>query len=688
MDHLDRRGLVDAQHPVIVEVALPHAPVGEGDAGEQGRGQAEDQPALDLLLHGAGIGGDPAVDRRHDAAQVDVAGVGHARLDHGGDVAAERLLHDHSAPSAIGQARAPAGGLRDTVQHGARARNLAQQVAPVVHRILAGGVGQLVDEALHHEDGVGRTHPAPPGDDEARRRTPLDVVDLHVRESAVDRVLRLLDGVGVHSVRPHAGRSETGGDGGGGDAVTPGDGPAVGVQTGGDPVDIGGAVAIVLDVLFARPDQLDRIGAGLGDRRRLLDVVGLQLAAEGAADQLVVDGDPLGRDPQHLGRGLLRHGGDLGAAPDLRRPVRLDLDHRGLGLHRRVREERLAVDRLDPGVRVREGLLHIAGLMGQGGRSLARSLVEVGPQGLRAHRRVRPFVPADREGVEAGLGRPEVLADHRDRVGQLDHLQHPRDGQRRALVHRSEAAAEHRAGRGGGEFHPRHDDVDAVDRRAVGLGGGVDPLDRTADQLELGRRLQRHLLGRGLARSGLDQLAVGGGAPARRMGDGGAGGLALGRVHAPPARRRLDQHGARRRPGTPQRLPGAAGGGRAPRPLKLQQRLFVQGFVGRGWDDLHLVQAHLQLLGDEHAFAGVDALAHLHVGDDEADPVVRADADEGVGGEAGEARAPDRVHLLVRDRLRAGGVHPPVGSFLRPGPARAEGEAQHQAAAEHEPAAV
>ena len=70
---VDRRRLVDPQHAVIVEIALLHAALVNGDlAIERGR-RAEDQPALQLRDDGVGIDGDAGVDRAGDAMHVDIA---------------------------------------------------------------------------------------------------------------------------------------------------------------------------------------------------------------------------------------------------------------------------------------------------------------------------------------------------------------------------------------------------------------------------------------------------------------------------------------------------------------------------------------------------------------------------------------------------------------------------------------
>ena len=46
--------------------------------------------------------------------------------------------------------------------------------------------------------------------------------------------------------------------------------------------------------------------------------------------------------------------------------------------------------------------------------------------------------------------------------------------------------------------------------------------------------------------------------------------------------------------------------------------------------EAHLIEAHVQLFGDQHRDRGVGPLAHLDIGHDENDAPVAPDADEGV----------------------------------------------------------
>ena len=167
---LDLRRLVHPQIAVVVEVALLDGAVLQGDVAVQRGAQAEEQAALNLRLDGARIDGDAAVDRGDRAAQPHLALRRHLGLDDEAHMAAERRAERDAAPDPRGQgARAPADFARGQIEHAQRARVLGEQRAPVVERILAGGMRELVHEALDHEQVVRRTDAAPPADARARR---------------------------------------------------------------------------------------------------------------------------------------------------------------------------------------------------------------------------------------------------------------------------------------------------------------------------------------------------------------------------------------------------------------------------------------------------------------------------------------------------------------------------------------
>ena len=295
-------------------------------------------------------------------------------------------------------------------------------------------------------------------------------------------------------------------------------------------------------------------------------------------------------------------------------------------LHRRMGEERHVIGRFEFRS-LAESLADVAGRFRHRAISLARGDEAVQHVGRR-HVGVRPFVPSDVEGVEALLGGPHVIADHRDEIVENDDLPDSRHGQGSCVVHMRDLAAEYRAARERGDLHALGPRVDAIDGFAVDLVRRVEPFQRLADQLEIRRGLERRILRRSELGGRLRKLAVSRLLSARIVNDLAVLRPAGGRIDAPLRRRGLDQHGAGGRAGDSHRLPERADGGRAAGRLEPEQRVRVELVVRRRSDDRHVFEGRVELLGKDHGEGGVDALPHLHLRDREGDFAVRIDAHE------------------------------------------------------------
>ena len=176
-------------------------------------------------------------------------------------------------------------------------------------------------------------------------------------------------------------------------------------------------------------------------------------------------------------------------------------------LHGRVREKRQLVGRFQP-VAGGKALGDIA--VGFRDRAvLFAGGAQIAPDVVRAEACVRAFVPVDHQRVEAFLGRPHVIADHRDQIVEHDDLLHAGDFPGGAVVDLADLAAEYRTGLQRREFHAGQHRIDAVDGLAVDLVGGVEPLQRLADQHEILRVLERDILWRHLAVRRQRQRAIG-----------------------------------------------------------------------------------------------------------------------------------------------------------------------------------
>ena len=168
------------------------------------------------------------------------------------------------------------------------------------------------------------------------------------------------------------------------------------IETGGQAVEEHGPVHIVLDVFFARPDDLDRAVDVFGDLDGTLDAVALQSPAETAADQMVVHHDLVQRQTCDLRGRLLGARERLIADPDLA-SVGADMNRAVHRLHGRVREERNMVGRFDLGHRTRHRLVDITDVLRDHARLECR-LFKLGQDVLGGELAMRAVVPFDRPG--------------------------------------------------------------------------------------------------------------------------------------------------------------------------------------------------------------------------------------------------------------------------------------------------
>src|SRR3984957_4595419 len=351
----------------------------------------------------------------------------------------ERRLHANSAPDARRQRLAPVGFFSRQIERGEKARLVSKHRPTEVHRILAGLSRQFVHKAFNRKHVVVGTDAAPePG--RYRRRFGPDKLDVQVGDVVGD-VDRAIDAVDVDAILEPR-RKPARHDRRAADLVLPADDFAVG-QGRGDGVAIDRTKNIMLDVFFAGPHDLDGAIDLLGYAHGRDHHVGLELAAKTAAEQVVVDDYLLDRQPRRLRRLRLHAGHDLRAGPDLAsigRDVNRGVDR----FHRRVREKRQFVSRLQP-VAGGEAFLDIAYGLGVPAVLFA-GRAQIPPDVVRTDASVRAFVPVDHERIDAFLGRPHMIADHRDHVIEHHNLAHARDFSGGAVVNLGNLAAEHRTG--------------------------------------------------------------------------------------------------------------------------------------------------------------------------------------------------------------------------------------------------
>ena len=124
---LDLRHLVDAQHAVVVEVALLDPAVLEGDGAVERRAEAEGDAALHLGLDAERVHRLAAVDGADHPVHPDLPGAVDRDLGHLGDEAAERVVDREPRARPARRRRAPAGLVRGDLEHVGVAGGLAEE---------------------------------------------------------------------------------------------------------------------------------------------------------------------------------------------------------------------------------------------------------------------------------------------------------------------------------------------------------------------------------------------------------------------------------------------------------------------------------------------------------------------------------------------------------------------------------
>jgi hypothetical protein len=99
-------------------------------------------------------------------------------------------------------------------------------------------------------------------------------------------------------------------------------------------------------------------------------------------------------------------------------------------------------------------------------------------------------------------------------------------------------------------------------------------------------------------------------------------------MHSPSSRCRGNEHGSRCGPRLSERGPKASDRGGPAGHLSLEKRLRVKRCVGRRGDRLDLIEADVELFGQQSRFRRVDALTHLDARHHQRYTSLPRDADE------------------------------------------------------------
>src|SRR5262252_1974013 len=153
LDHvdIDRWCLIDAQHPVVVEIRLAHATFLQRDLSPECCRQPKDMTSLQLRHDGVRIHGDPGVDGCGDAAQLHIARLTYLALHDARNEARKRDLRRDPASAMRRQWFTPARFLAYEIERCLQAWSLVEMCVAKGDRIFSRLVGKLIDEALDGE---------------------------------------------------------------------------------------------------------------------------------------------------------------------------------------------------------------------------------------------------------------------------------------------------------------------------------------------------------------------------------------------------------------------------------------------------------------------------------------------------------------------------------------------------------
>src|SRR5467141_180875 len=317
----------------------------------------------------------------------------------------------------LGQsALAPAGLLGNEFQHALHARSVeidvarigrgrsagdargAEKIKAELYGIFAGGVGELVGEGLKDPGvGIGTGGPKSVGRNAERHEG-----------RAEEKILKECAGKLVA------------GDAGGGselfafakanEMIAPGDQFAGRIETTLEEVKTGGAIVIVVKVVFAGPEELDRNANLFGDGAGLEHVVVGEAAAESTAGALQVNDDVVVGNIKNFGDEQAAIFRRLAGRPELELAV-VVVSEAVFGLHGSVREEGIEVGGLDGFCGGLEGFVGVSVLAKGDRRRLLGKFFCPERKTFAALLLVRDLLPLGTQILAGGVGLPPSVSN-------------------------------------------------------------------------------------------------------------------------------------------------------------------------------------------------------------------------------------------------------------------------------------
>jgi len=429
------------------------------------------------------------------------------------------------------------------------------------------------------------------------------------------------------------------------EVIAPGDEIAGGVEASLQIMKAGGAIVIVMEIVFAGPEKLDGDADLLGDSGGFEHVVVGEAAAEATTGALEVDDDVAGRNVQKLGDLLAAGFGSLAGRPEFEFAVVI-MREAVFGLHRGVGEEGVGVSGFDGFCGGLQGGVSVAVLSDGDRGSLFGELIGTIGEAFAALLRGGAFVPLGAQFFSCGVGLPPGVGDDGDAAVEAEEVGSAIDGEGVANAGLGfdfvKIGAEEFAGVDGALFvdgvqHSGNFEVNAVERFSSDDGGVVDTVSRLADDFVIFGilELDGFEIGRGQGSGFFGERAVSERAVCGLMNDAAGRSLALGFGHGPGLRGGGDKHLTAGGADTTKRVPVDRRGGAAAGALRA-----VFCFIKISLLDTDGFPIDVQFIGDDHGETGLDALADFGI--------LAHDGDGAVGGHADKSSGKKRRRSCLR----------------------------------------
>jgi len=425
--------------------------------------------------------------------------------------------------------------------------------------------------------------------------------------------------------------------------IAPADEMAGSVETSLEVMETGGAIVIVVEIVFAGPEKFDGDADLLGDGGGFEHVIVGEAAAETTTGALHVDNDVARRDVQYFCDELASGFGSLAGGPEFKFAVVI-VGEAIFGLHGGMSEERIEVSGFNGFRGGVDGSVGVAVFSDGDCGSLLGEFIGATSEELAALLRGGAFVPGGAEFFARGVGLPPRVGDDGDAAVKTKEVGGAIDGEGVADAGLGfdfvEIGAEEFSCVDGAFFvdgveHARNFEVDAVERFSGDDGRVVDAMDGLTDDFVVFGILEfdGFEIGGGKCGGFFSESAVGESAFRGPMNNAAGGSLTFGFGDGPGLRGGGNEHLTASGADAAERIPVDGSGGAASGALRT-----VNSFVEVSLFDADGFPIHVELVSDDHGETGLDALTDFRILADDGDGAIGSNTDKSRGQERGNGR--------------------------------------------------